>query len=163
LEGYQQATTVILSGSFNGWREEELFMKKTATGWQLPYVLGSGNHEYKFIVDGKWIHDPANPLIVQHDHDKKNSFLIIDPNYTFRVKGFSQAKQVYLAGDFNNWSQNTLAMQKQGDEWIIPVHLAPGKHRYKLLVDGEWQLDPGNKLWEQNEFGTGNSIIWIER
>jgi len=163
LEGYGHAKQVILSASFNGWREDELYMKKTATGWELPYALGPGNHEYKFIVDGKWIHDPSNPLIVTHDKDKKNSFLIIEPNYTFRLKGFPQARQVYLAGDFNNWNQTTLAMQKQGDEWVIPVHLSHGKHRYKFLIDGEWKLDPGNKLWEQNEFGTGNSIIWIEK
>jgi hypothetical protein len=54
-------------------------------------------------------------------------------------------------------------MKKQGDEWILPLHLANGKHRYKFIVDGKWILDPANKLWEQNDEGTGNSILWIGR
>ena len=54
-------------------------------------------------------------------------------------------------------------MQKQGDEWVIPVHLSIGKHQYKFIVDGEWIRDPANKIWEQNDDGTGNSIIWIDK
>jgi hypothetical protein len=29
-------------------------------------------------------------------------------------------------------------------------------------VDGKWMIDPANDLWEDNEFGTGNSVLWIE-
>jgi 1,4-alpha-glucan branching enzyme len=163
LQGHTGAKQVILTGSFNGWREEELYMTKTASGWELPYVLAPGNYEYKYIVDGQWITDPTNPLTVTGNNNKLNSFLIIEPNYTFRVKSFATAKKVYLAGDFNNWSPNSLAMQKQGEEWVVPIHLSVGKHRYKYVVDGEWKLDPANKLWEQNELGTGNSVLWIDK
>ncbi|MEI9810165.1 MAG: glycoside hydrolase [Bacteroidota bacterium] len=86
----------------------------------------------------------------------------MQPNYTFRLKGFSNAKTIYLAGDFNNWSPNTFAMKKQGSEWVLAVHLSAGKHLYKLVVDGKWIIDPANKLWEQNEQETGNSVLWIE-
>ena len=54
-------------------------------------------------------------------------------------------------------------MKKEGDAWIFPVHLSVGKHLYKFIVDDKWMNDPGNPLWEQNEYGTGNSIIWIGR
>lgn len=163
LNGYTGAKQVVLSGSFNRWRENELYMTKTATGWELPYVLGPGNYQYKFIVDGQWITDPANPLTVSNNHVKGNSYLIIDPNYQFQLKGFANAKAVYLAGDFNDWSPNTLALQRQGDKWVVPVHLSAGKHLYKFIVDGQWIRDPNNKLWEQNENGTGNSIIWMDK
>ena len=163
LDGYLGAKQVILSGSFNNWREDELFMTKTATGWELPYVLGPGNHAYKFIVDGQWITDPSNPHTAAGNQEKGNSYVIVAPNYEFRLKGYPNAKAVYLAGDFNDWSPNTLAMQKVGDEWVIPVHLSMGKHQYKFVVDGEWIRDPANKLWEQNEHDTGNSIIWIDK
>jgi hypothetical protein len=163
LNGYIEAKQVILSGSFNGWRDNELYMRKTASGWELPYVLGPGNYEYQFIVDNKRIADPTSALTVAAGGNNRNSFLIINPNYEFRLKGFPTAKTVYLAGDFNNWNPKSLAMQKQGDEWVVPIHLGIGKHRYKYIIDGEWKLDPSNKLWEQNEYGNGNSIIWIER
>jgi Glycogen recognition site of AMP-activated protein kinase len=54
-------------------------------------------------------------------------------------------------------------MKRVGDEWIFNVHLYPGKHLYKFIVDGKWILDPGNKLWEQNEDNTGNSVVWMEK
>ncbi|ANE52194.1 hypothetical protein SY85_18555 [Flavisolibacter tropicus] len=163
LDGYTEAKQVVLSGSFNKWRENELYMTKTATGWELPYVLGPGNYQYKLIVDGQWMADPTNPMTVTTNYAKGNSYIIISPNYQFQLKGFPNAKAVYLAGDFNDWSPNTLALQKQGDKWVVPVHLSAGKHLYKFIVDGQWILDPVNKLWEQNREGTGNSIIWMDK
>ncbi|MGZ3940067.1 MAG: hypothetical protein ACXVBK_14955 [Flavisolibacter sp.] len=160
LKGYENSKKVLVAGSFNGWKEDELFMNKTATGWELPYTLGAGNYEYKFIVDGKWITDPANPI---NSPGSGNSFLIIDPNYTFRLNGFPNAKQVFLTGDFNSWDPKAYAMKKQGDDWIFPVHLALGKHLYKFIVDDKWINDPANPLWEQNEYETGNSVLWIGR
>ncbi len=162
LSGYTNARQVILSGSFNGWRKDELAMQKTATGWQLPYTLGSGDYQYKFIVDGTWIMDPTNPLTATMDGEK-NSYLIIGANYSFRLKGMPKAASVFLAGDFNNWALKSLAMKKQGDDWICSVYLSAGKHKYKFVVDGKWIPDPTNKNWEQNEFGTGNSVIWVEK
>lgn len=157
LPGYTDAKQVILSGSFNNWRRDELYMNKAAAGWELPYTLGPGNYEYNFIVDGK----TAKPVNTSISNDG-NLYFVIQPNYTFRLKGYNQAKAVYLAGDFNNWSPNTFAMQRQGDEWVFTANLSAGKHLYKFVVDGEWIIDPGNKLWEQNEHNTGNSVIWIE-
>jgi len=161
LRGYTNAKQVVLSGSFNGWKHDEILMKKTDTGWEIPYTLGPGNYEYKFKVDNVWITDPDNELHIRNYNNSFNSFLIIRPNYTFRLHGYTKAKAVYLSGDLNNWSPDALPMQKDGDGWKIKVHLSPGKHRYKFVVDGKWILDPDNKLWEQNEYGTGNSIIWM--
>ena len=158
LNGFQNAKEVRLAGSFNSWRDFELPMKKTATGWELLYVIGPGNYEYKFWVDGALIADPSNHLV-----NNGSSLLIVDPNYTFRLKGFGTAKKVFLAGDFNNWNPSTLAMKKEGDEWVFPVHLSIGKHLYKFIVDGEWIRDPNNRLWEQNEHATGNSIVWVDK
>jgi hypothetical protein len=157
LNGYTSADKIILSGSFNGWKEDELFMKKTATGWELPYTIGPGNYEYKFIVDGEWIADPGN----QYKGNDGNSYLVISPNYTFKITA-PDAKKVFLAGDFNGWNPASLPMIREGDTWTFNLFLAPGKHRYKFIVDGEWIKDPANKLWEENEYETGNSIVWIK-
>jgi hypothetical protein len=157
LNGYAGAEKVWLTGSFNGWRKDELAMKKIPGGWELPYTLGEGNYEYKFIVDGQEIRDPGNSVI-----NNNNSWLSVKPNHVFRLKGKASALKVYLAGDFNNWAPNSLVMQRDGEDWIFPVFLSRGKHLYKYIVDGEWIRDPGNRLWEENEFGTGNSIVWKE-
>lgn len=155
LAGYTQAKKVILAGSFNNWKRHELLMNKTADGWELPYTLAEGNHEYRFMADGKWINDPKQ--------NQPNRYIIVGVNHTFRLKGFSTASKVFIAGDFNDWSPASYGMKKAGDEWVLGVHLSRGKHLYKYVIDGKWITDPGNKLWEQNEFGTGNSVIWYEK
>ncbi|MDP4265074.1 MAG: hypothetical protein Q8941_21275 [Bacteroidota bacterium] len=161
LDGYTHAQNVILTGSFNGWRKDELFMKKTGNGWELPYTLGPGNYEYYFIIDGKLEAKQANPDSANGSGNTRNFYFVIDPNYTFHLSRYENAKTVYLAGDFNQWSPNTFAMKKAEGQWILPVHLSPGKHTYKFVVDGQWITDPDNKQWEQNEYDTGNSVIWI--
>lgn len=160
LKGYTDAKEVMLLGSFNQWRNFEWHMQKTTTGWELPFTLGPGNHEYKYSVDGTLIPDPTNPVT---SSQTGSSFLILHPNYTFRLQGFAEAKTVYLTGNFNRWNPGAFAMQRIGDTWIFPVHLSVGKHLYKFIVDGKWITDPNNKLWEQNEYGTGNSVLWIEK
>jgi len=114
LNGYPDAKEVRLLGSFNNWRNFELAMKKTNSGWELPYVLGSGNFEYKFWVDGSLIADPANPSLVSNG----NSLLIVNPNYAFRLKGYGTAKKIIVAGDFNQWNPTSFVMTSSGDEWV---------------------------------------------
>lgn len=160
LNGYKNARQVIVSGDFNHWNERELSMKRTPTGWQLPHVLAPGNYQYKFIVDGKWVSDPQNPHIgTAGEH--ANSMLAVEPNYTFFLKGYSNAREVRVAGSFNDWQG--YIMRKTSDGWAIDIYLIPGKTLYKFIVDGNWILDPGNKYWEQNEYGTGNSVLWFKR
>ena len=36
----------------------------------------------------------------------------INPNFTFRLKGYENAKKVILAGDFNNWNPEEGALNK---------------------------------------------------
>ena len=157
IEGYPDAQEVVLSGSFNNWRKDELYMKKATKGWELDYTLGAGNYQYHFIVDNKLV-TPTNAV-----GNSGNACFIIGPNYIFRLKGYSNAKAIFLSGDFNKWSADGFAMKREGDEWILKVHLYPGKHLYKFVVDGKWILDPANKLWEQNEHNTGNSVLWMEK
>lgn len=158
LKGHADARQVVLSGSFNKWRENELLMKKTATGWEIPYTLGPGNYSYKVMVDGHVVADTTDAFT----NEQGISYLVIDPNYTFHLKGFGNAQHVFLSGDFNDWSHDAFPMKKTGDGWTIQMHLSIGKHLYKLIVDGKWMIDPDNKLWEQNEYGNGNSVLWKE-
>jgi 1,4-alpha-glucan branching enzyme len=88
-----------------------------------------------------------------------NGYLIIQPNYTFRLYGYSDAREVYLAGDFNDWTPNALKMKRVGDTWVFNVHLSVGKHLYKFIVDGHWIKDPDDPLWEGRN---NNSVLWME-
>lgn len=161
LNGYAEAERVMLAGSFNGWNANELEMQKTSTGWELPYVLGAGNYEYRFVVDGDWVTDPSNPITVGQE-DFKNSLLVIAPNHTFSLDGFKDVKEVRLSGSFNGWADPGYTMQMVDSTWTLSLHLDPGKYTYKFVVDGNWMHDPGNDQREPNEYNEFNSFIWIE-
>jgi hypothetical protein len=79
-------------------------------------------------------------------------------NTEFRLKGFEKAKSVYLAGGFNRWDGTALPMARTGDAWVARIDLPPGRHPYKLVVDGAWILDPENVSRETDFTGNENSI-----
>lgn len=83
-------------------------------------------------------------------------------NTTFRLKGYADAHIVALTGTFNDWNQSLFFFGREGDEWVCRIDLGPGTYAYKLIVDGNWLLDPANPVTEDDEAGNKNSIIVIE-
>jgi len=77
---------------------------------------------------------------------------------------YPRAHSVQIAGDFNNWQPEQHVMDKVGDSgvWQTQMKLNPGRYRYRLVVDGQWQQDPYNELNELNPFGGFNSVIEIK-
>ena len=53
------AERVYVCGTFNDWRPTCLRMvgSPDAGLWQKRLIIPPGRHEYKFVVDGKWLHD----------------------------------------------------------------------------------------------------------
>ncbi|MFN3529680.1 MAG: glycogen-binding domain-containing protein [Bacteroidia bacterium] len=161
LKGFSLAHDVFVAGNFNLWNPIELRMRKTDSSWIMPYVLGAGVYAYKFIVDGQWMADPEASFFAGTE-PYRNSILIVKPNVMIKLNGHEFAREVIWAGSFNDWEPESLRLSFQGDGWYLPYFLKPGKHTYKFKIDGEWVRDPDNPLWEQNEFGTGNSVLWIK-
>jgi 1,4-alpha-glucan branching enzyme len=72
----------------------------------------------------------------------------------------SDAKEVILMGDFNNWNPKKHPMKKDGDgKWTKAVILPPGQYEYKFLVDGQWKEDPQSERNCPNKFGTYNNVF----
>lgn len=62
----------------------------------------------------------------------------------------SNGNDVKLAGEFTDWQTNALPMTKVGNGFEVTLSPGPklegGKlYAYKLIVDGQWILDPKNK------------------
>ena len=161
LKGYLNAAQVILAGSFNGWDEESLRMSRTDDGWEVRIRLTPGEYHYKFIADGQWLHDPGNPRKIRNEHGTFNSILQISKLINFQLAGFSQAKEVVLAGSFNGWNEKKTKMAQQDGRWMISMDLSAGKHYYKFIVDGNWIVDPANPLTEKDREGNVNSILLV--
>lgn len=83
---------------------------------------------------------------------------------TFYLSGYRKAKEVILAGTFNNWDEQSYKMRFNADEdiWTMTINLSPGTYEYKFIIDGTWTEDPGNLNRRTNEHNTENSIVIIQ-
>jgi hypothetical protein len=161
LKGYFLNKKVILAGSFNNWDEEAIQMKKVNDGWETHMTLAPGVYEYKFIVDGKWMEDPANKEKRHNQYGTFNSVLRVTKMVRFDLKGFDDAREVILSGSFNDWNEKALKMRRTESGWKIEVPLTGGKHLYKFIVDGNWVTDPANPRTETTWDGYVNSVIIV--
>ena len=50
---------VKVAGTWNNWRPRNLIYNEEEDTWQLSLSLRPGTYQYKYIVDGEWLHDPS--------------------------------------------------------------------------------------------------------
>ena len=162
LKGYNNAKKIIVAGSFNKWNEQLFKMKKTKDGWELTLQIKPGVYQYRFIVDGQWMEDPHNPHKTENEFDEYNSVIDIKEYTAFKLKGYTNATKVILAGSFNNWNEHELVMKKMDYGWKYVLPLTGGKHHYKFIVDGQWIVDPNNSVKEYDGHGNINSVCMIK-
>lgn len=147
----------------------------SCTVQDVPY----GKHEYKLVVDGEWLCDPANP-----DKQNGNSVLQLEdphqetipvPEYTSPVVTGEQVTLYYFAPGVEyvnlcgtlpgtSWSpgkESALCMEETEQEglWTYTfASLAPNIYEYKFVENGSnWVTDPKNTTTYHN-----NSAIVIE-
>jgi 1,4-alpha-glucan branching enzyme len=78
------------------------------------------------------------------------------------VLEYSQAENVYVCGDFNDWQPVSLSpMDGRQGLWKKRLSLPPGRYEYKFVVDGNWIPDPAARESAQNGYGSLNSILEI--
>ncbi len=78
LKGFKGAKIIALAGSFNTWNQSQYIFGREGGEWICRLDLPPGKHTYKFIVDGNWLLDPANPNTEDDDYGVKNSVLTIN-------------------------------------------------------------------------------------
>ena len=74
------------------------------------------------------------------------------------------AASVHLAGDFNSWQGDGVALEELRGTgiWTADVQLSPGVHQYTFVVNGsEWVPDPSAVLRVDDGFGQVNSIVVV--
>ena len=74
------------------------------------------------------------------------------------------AKQVALAGDFNDWdaSRTRLVKSEHPGVWTADVPLSPGRYSYAFVVDGErWVADPRAPKAVGDDFDRPSSTVTV--
>lgn len=73
------------------------------------------------------------------------------------------ASRVSLVGDFNKWNPAAMPMRRSGDgrAWLLDVSLAPGRHVYSFIVDGDIAPDPAAPRAGDDDFGVPSSVVLV--
>jgi len=67
---------VAVAGDFNGWKP--IAMRKLKDGSFVVTVdVAPGRYEYKYVLDGKWIHDPDVPGVITNSFGTLNSVVFV--------------------------------------------------------------------------------------
>ncbi len=70
------AQEVCIAGSFNDWHPSVTPMARLADGkWAKELALPPGHYEYRFVVDGQWVDDPAATELIPNSFGTANAVL----------------------------------------------------------------------------------------
>ena len=74
-----------------------------------------------------------------------------------------EAKEVCLAGSFNQWMDKDLFLKKdQAGTWKTSLPLGQGRYEYRFIVDGNWANAQDQSESVPNSFGTWNTVLQIQ-
>ena len=124
-------------------------------------LFGRGGFEEERLVS-ETPAPPASHEDIQRKIDQIYGARKTDEGVLF-VADAASAGQVYLAGDFNNWSGTATPMQRleNGSGFRALLPLGPGRYGYRYVVDGQWNHDSHNNMVEMNPFGGMNSVVEV--
>eukprot|EP00088_Acartia_fossae_P039157 TRINITY_DN40755_c0_g1_i1.p1 TRINITY_DN40755_c0_g1~~TRINITY_DN40755_c0_g1_i1.p1 ORF type:complete len:150 (-),score=35.08 TRINITY_DN40755_c0_g1_i1:78-527(-) len=82
---------VKVAGSWNKWRPQNMIYSEPDDVWMLSLNLKPGRYQYKYIVDGEWIHDPTRP---SSDDGKGNinNVIVVESKLDVVVRNWRMAK-----------------------------------------------------------------------
>ena len=177
------AKEVLLAGSMTSWAAEAVKMKKDEeTGlFSVTLDLSFGSYQYKYVADGAWVTDPANPET--KDGNSAFTFGTLEPQvnsetgdvtFTYYVKDYAKTvektESVKLMGltgvtyvDENgkeiaaNWDTGLdMAKNKDGNYTITIKNMPAGQYEYKFKANNAtWLKD------KRNPDGDDNSVVTV--
>jgi hypothetical protein len=120
-----------------------------------------GAHDYMNLADEILL--LMNNDIPEHIYDHLQKILfnnVYSKEKMFEYKA-PTAKQVYVVGDFNDWKINEDSKLEKNETgvWQKRLFLAPGRYKYKYIVDGLYYEDPHNPKKEPNPYGNNDSVF----
>uniref|UniRef100_A0ABM0N0M3 5'-AMP-activated protein kinase subunit beta-1 n=1 Tax=Saccoglossus kowalevskii TaxID=10224 RepID=A0ABM0N0M3_SACKO len=135
----KNAKVVYLSGTFNNWAKK-IPLVKSHGDFTVILELPEGEHQYKFHVDGNWVHDPTVPTCV-NDHGTYNNVIkvqksdfevfealaidSVNSGTSARVPSSSLWADVSGSppGDYNTDIPSRRLQEKSSGPPILPPHL----------------------------------------
>jgi glycosidase len=153
--------TVEIAGDMNEWTPGHGQMHLKDGKWQTDFLLFPGKYQYKFVLDKKWVLDPANPEIVDNNIGGVNSLLhagTVNPagapwlsatktekdNITIGIK--NKTKEIFVFWNNYQLDEKFMKMDSSGLKIIIPQKARSIERSFL-------------RVWAYNAAGTSNEIL----
>lgn len=135
--------------------------REIITQEKVPHLVQKEVREVKEIKEIKETKETKIPVLEQRMNEILKEELPKLNEIVFSVFA-PQAKEVFLAADFNNWRLDASSrMENNQGTWTKRLNLSKGRYYYRFVIDGEWIDDPKNPSREMNPFGQMNSLMEV--
>ena len=171
---------VCISGNFNNWSKDGVPMDPLGDGvfvlsQPLSFFKDELTWDFKYLVNGRYWAEPdatfKDKVVAGTNPDGETSYFLqlntfrpdVRGNTLFRLPGHTDAREVILTGNFNNWNDHALPMERTKTGWKLALDLEPGYYQYKFIVDGELIEDPINSDLVNHELMGLVSVIKVNK
>ena len=137
----------------------------------LSYVedgFGGRNGAFTLTNDGKiepvggQLQTASQALKNYEPNSARKDTIYVDQDGYVVIRLYTNAKSVFIAGDFNNWSEkDTEAYFVDDGIWEAVLELTPGIYEYKFITDGNWIVDPNAFAYVDDGFGGKNGVFEV--
>ena len=95
------------------------------------------------------------------NNGRKDTIYVDQDGYVV-IRLYTNAKSVFITGDFNNWNEkDTEAYFVDDGIWEAVLELTPGIYEYKFITDGNWIVDPNAFAYVDDGFGGKNGVFEV--
>ena len=138
-------------------RFREFLFGSRVLRWNMASVLATAVIVLVMVVAVSRTHREQTGTIASSSSGQEETAVSV--RLTFHAP---QAQRVAVAGDFNKWKTDAHEMKKRDGIWSIDLQLKPGIYSYSFVIDGKsWVPDPGAESYEDDGYGSRNSILRI--
>lgn len=141
---------VSLKGSFDGWENEyPLTRASSKSDWSCVLNLPPGRTHFKYVVDGRYMTSPSEPVVNEASGSYNNLRLVHASAHFSWPTPLLGGESVSVVGEWNSWEipleLHMVEKNKMGRGGKHELHccLPPGKYVYHYLVDGQAKVHPG--------------------
>ncbi len=157
----QKVNKVQLAGQINDWNPSATNLTYDGQRYTTTLLLNPGKYHYQVVIDGKWLLDPANPVIEDNGLGGYNSVLLVGSSFSDSLpmllthKAAESKVDIKVLGDIDDFIvlwQNYLLdnrfVKRVGD--LIQITI-PGNAKY---------LERSHlRVWAFNRHGESNNLL----
>eukprot|EP00960_Hanusia_phi_P066229 766346-Hanusia_phi.AAC.3 len=110
------------------------------------------------------LHARTTTTSIQLDPKNGSGAGDVDETIVFLHNNYDERSRVKVVGSWSNWTALQPMCYAGNRCWAINIHLTPGLHEFRFVVDGRWEVSiahPSKVSYaRQGEFGSGCALSY---